>query len=1385
MRILTLSLIAMLALAGCLPTAKQQSCGTGSVFNSVSRACVPITSGGSTSGVSIGSKSPVVSNLTVAQSQVTTSTFSVTVLDPLSQGYVIRWLLYPPSGVTFTGNPLLLNTASYGLSPASLGMSPGLWTLAAEIYNSTGASLVTSAQWTVTVSSNPTPTLSYNSGSAIQATTASRLTTDTATTYLAVNVTDTASTPTAWTMNWYYDGVLMKTGSSTGSKTPITSSATYETFFSTGNALASDNPPISAGPHIIRAELRNGSSIYDFKEWQIYVYAPNLPQLSNTAVPLPNTSVTVSAIDGVSLASGGFRSNSANIFPGSGFCVAVNDFDGTRNNSIPGGVVVQFKNNGTPVGAPQTFSANHSYVCLETVNSAFNMTLANANVGEFKTVTASITDVDTNTTVATVAWGVSIRPKNTAPVANIASPTSTLVIQLQDTTTSYTMTVTDDDTTSADNMNIDFYIDGVVMNGVNNFPGTSVLTPDCSHLPSVAPTGAARLTCNVTIPSYDLLGRVDPRFKTYTITARATDQAVNGGAAQTSNIISWTMNPINTASPLITDTAPTIAAQGGSTTTNSYIATLASPSTPTGGPIAEMTDIVFSVLVNDTQRDNFRVQIDHCLDGAPCTSTASVAGQFLVTRGSDTLGKRVSVNYQIPETAITGAASGTVTYRITVQDQLPDYNSDSIVDLGSAVTSFMTLSVTNKNPFPVWAGSAGANPTLASSLSVMTGMPLTLDPGTITDASTADGETILYQWEISTDGGTTWNTITGATSKILKWTPGDAIAGSAVQLRLCLGDNGTGNGLALCTGLAAPTAPPLPATTRVAGPWTGVVAKGNKISKNIINPTANGEVATWYDATERELYMAYVNKAGVNSSSIVVEKYDVATNGTISYVKAVSFATERTGPAYDASALSVVGQRVVVSGKTYRGLYVSYVTMSAPTISPQMRVRHIDLTDDELNFTYSGFYESNSASQDIFVTEGTTPGQVTLQVVDTVFDAGEYILINGVKLTPVAVGAMTSLCEFEADATLTTDQVMANIETRYYTCIGSTGDARSFTPNVSVNLDQWPITNFPQNWVDLSYSLFLGKAGEIMLQSDTLLIPFLDNLNSGKLSVAILGTTNGGFSSGTVAKTAAPYAQTPTYVAISSTVQGQDLANSYSGTGSFDVAMTTSVSGLNVYRLSFNPPSTVGLTNQVLNVFGAGEFVQKPRIATGASATNNHVFLLAQDTTSATKELFHARIAASTYTLAPGSPFIPFDGVHEQAQQQTEYKIRALTGDKRAVVSSMTDAGEILISMIKPVSTGSDVPMIRPVAGGAGSAYPRLDSGVSTSVATLSMMWPFTMTVGDAGATASENSQESVVVLYPSSAASGLTARFINVVESSIQATSVDGSGRFQPPYIK
>lgn len=1431
-------LLMLLALSGCLPQAKQQSCGSGSVFNSSSRECVPITSGGSTNGVSITTRSPAVSSLSVAQTQSTASQFTVTVNDSLNQGYVIRWVLYPPTGVVFNGNPLLINSASYNLFPNSVkagGLDIGVWTLAAEIMNPTGVSLLTSAQWVINVTGNPTPTLSYHTG----APTSSRLTTDATSTFATgVTVNDTSVTPTSWRLAWYYDGQLMKSATSSGCKAPVASgscafsSATTHTSFTTANALSIDDPPIQAiGPHTIRAELTNtaGTSIFDSKEWTVYVYAPNMPQITATSGPAITTIPT--AIDGISILNGGFRVAGTSLYDvaqsSGAFCVTVNNYLGSGS-----GVLLQFtRDNGIVIGST-TFSAPPALprVCLDDiplVANTFAFTLSNANVGELRTISASIRDLATNTLSASVSWAVSVRPKNTPPTAAVVSPASPGV-HLQYSASPlvtpavekiYTMAVTDEDTV-ADNMNIDFYFDGVLMNGANFFPGTTIVTPDCSHAPGVAPTGSARLQCTVRVPIYDTTGRINPISvyapamvsREYTVSARAMDQVTNGSAPQTSGTISWIVRPIDVSAVALTNSLSTIVAQDLVTpdeTTQSFIA---DAGTPADAIVAanEGDDVQFNILVNDFERDDFRIQIERCTTPA-CTSFLPAIPTTLITRSTDDLGKRAIFSYNIPEDVVTGAASGTVRWRVTVNDFLPDLDTNPTPNVATnSIQVLVELTVTNVNPFPEWAGAAGATPALspvlpATEYNVFTGMPFTFNPGVIVDDSTADGAVIQYQWQISDDAGATWNDIANAQSSVLRWTPPAGLAaGGPYQFRLCLGDDGFGNDIADCDD---PSDPPGPATVRFAGPWTGVVARSNTIAKNVATPTANGETASWYDATERELYKVYVNAVSATNNNIVVEKYDVATTGAMTFAKALSFTTERTGDNYAATALSVVGQTVTTGGKTYRNLYISYVTQNAPSIAPRMRVRQVDITDGELNFTYEGFYESSchgadgtyncAATGNITATASTTTaGDLEITVSDNAFDVGDYFLLHGIRLDALTTFTATvDDCEFltvdSLNAALAVDDIMENFNNAYAACIAATPDVRAVvnTPGYSSGDPNWAFDSYPRSWVDLDYALSLSKVGDIMLKSGTLILPFIDNLNSNRLTIANINTLDG-FASGSLGDTdSVTFAQTPQYDPLV-TVAGIDIAASTGDGNNLDVAMVRSTGGLLAYRVNFTFPSTFAIASTSPVLF-AGEFVEKPRIATGPTATNNNVFVMAQDLMAVSKDLFFARIAVPTYTSSPASELVPFDGVHEQTRDLTDYQIRALTGNKRAALSVLTteagSTGDVMVSLIKPTTLASNVPMIRPVAG---SAYPLLATLVSTTlVPTIDMSPAFTLEAGDEGAKVNENTRESVVILHPSGA-SGISSTIVNITEEAagdgnISATTVDPAGRYQPPYVK
>lgn len=1387
--------LTLLLLAGCLPTAKEQSCSGGSVFNPTTRDCVPLTSGGNTSGISIATRSPMTSVIPVGITETNQYNFAVTVNNPLNESYAISWRFYPPSGTVFSGNPLTINSPTYSFIPAFVaGLTAGTWTLAAEVYNGNGTLLLQSATWSIVVGGGGQPNLTINTAASdLDTNIGNRVTTDHSLLTLAVDINNPAGS-VATRLYWFYDGVAQ--GAFTSHAGPT--GGVTKTFYGT----AVDTP---AGVHSIRAELRNstGTTIINTIEWTIYVTAPNLPQLSTTTPPAPDTSVTISAINSVALNANGFSSGGNDLFttPNSDFCVAVTNHLGTLGAA--GGVTAQFKYKGVNLGLPQNFTAANSYVCLGDFMPTFAATLTNPTVGEFQTVSAQIVDVGTATQLALVNWSLSVRVQNTAPVALIGSPTSPVSVQQggNPTATSFVMNVSDVDTI-ASNMSVYFFFDGVAMNGVNKFPGTSITTPDCTHPVGSGPAAApARYTCSFTLPAFSLTGRINPPGA-YTITGYVVDQTVYGGAPQSSGIVTWTVNPT------LGQSSPVVAAQGVSIATptncdvltvptctpatatgNSYIAQLVSPTTPTVGPIAEGTNVIFNALINDSERDNISMRIDRCLD-AGCTTLSAVANDFIVNRSNDNLGRRGTFSYRLPEDLIEGAASGNVTFRISVQDKLPD-NS---LSPATPVTTDLTIAVTNFNPFPVWAGAASANPAPSDVLSVVTGMPLTIDPGTITDASTADGNVIEYQWEISRDAGTTWQSITGATSRVLKFTPSNNVAGTTLQLRLCVGDDGFGNELTNCTGIASPVNP-----SAVVGPWTSVTARSNAVAKDATTPTLNGDGAAWFDAESRAHYMAYINNNGTDDATIVIEKYTIANNGSMSLDSVVSFASEETAPGYDAARLSLVGQSITTGGKTYKNLYVAYVTQSSSAgINPRVRIRQIDITDDLFFFDYHGISESDTTTDNITTTRAAA-GNIALTVANSVFDAGEVVYINGIGLT-ATTGAPTA-CQFQsfaANSAANRDAVAASLFNQYAACSASITDAREFTPlpntlATAVSGSVWSFTNFPQNWIDVGNSLFLGKVGDIHLQSNYVLIPYLDNVNGGRVSVSVINTL-AGFASGSLGGTAGPsWTAGVTNVNVNTTVQGQDIASSHNGSANFDVAITNATSGVNAYRLTFTAPSTIAVTGSELNIFGTSLFARRPRIASGSATTNNNIFVLAEDLSDPNKELLYARIDGATYDLAASMPVTPLSSEHEQSRNLTEYKIRALSTNKNVAMAVLTTSGKVLVSVLRPEVPSVDFPEFYPedtslATDGAGFTYPAVATGVAITTPTLAMSVPQSFELGDSGAVASENAKESFVLLHPSTAATFFSQSFVNIATEAISATSATAASQtngFQPGFIK
>lgn len=1453
---LGLILSLLLVLTGCLPQAKQQSCGQGNVFNSTSRTCVPVTSGGQTSGVSIAGRNPALSNFTVSAVSTTTLNFSVSINNPLNQGYEIRWRLYSPTG-TLSPSLATPTVGAVAFTPqnAFAGVS-GLWTLAAEIVSIPSNVLITQTQWFITAIPQATPTLTKVAGSPLSVSTS-----PSATSY-GVTVSNPGSQSAV--VVWYYNGVQETSVMAANGSTSFASS---KQFFSLTNNITNDNPPLLTGPASIRAELRQGSvsgAIFDQVEWTVFVNPPNFASI--TAVS-PDPTATLIALNSVSLQNQGIRSGSSFLTAtdicgyvnplcqsNNSFCVDVNSHLGSTG--VAGNVQVRFFRNGATgtLIAQKTVVSSGEKVCLGKITGApsFFMSLANPNVGEFQTVVAVV--VDNNQSVGTINWPVSVRPTNTPPIASKQSPaeSTTPSNHLVGTAQTYTVSVQDDDHPNAALHSYQWKFENTLLNGTNFFPGTTVVTPNCQ--------GVGMTSCTFTIPTYNLAGRLDPELnvnQVYSVTVQATDPGIStpsySAAPLSSNTLSWSVKPFAIGT-VPSATAPSIAAPGastctpyyatdvcnpGATTPNSYIALATSPTTPlpVNGSgqyttaLAESTNIVFNMLVNDADRDDYSITIECVPSGATVCPAIPMIHSSNVTRVNDSFGNRIAINYTISQSTIVGAASGAVTYRVTVNDRTNYFAAvASVLEIATnktATRDFVVNTINNLNPPPQLAAGAVQTPAIGSTSDVVVGYPFTIDPGVIVDNSTSDGSTISYQWQVSKNGGATWVNIIGSNQRVLKWTPGINSVNDSLQLRLCLGDDGFGNAVSSCgTGGGA-----------TVGVWN-VNPRINSLLAASGNTT--GDVATHVikDGTRQEMYMAYPING--SPSYIVVEKYQFNVDSDLELVKTMRFTTESSsGASYPATKLSLESKSVTTGGKTYRGLYVSYVTQQTVPgpVNPRMRVRYLDITDtDDLMFNYDSIYNSQCVDSvtKIYNIGCVNPYTVVMDASRTVtfsnfnptgFPAGSFIAINGVKLYSVAGGTYSNFdglpatglgwnitsggrCEFTGHTYLVTptaQQLAYIVGEAYRSCASVFLDRRlnisgTITTDPTFTVDTFSITQMPAMHVDIDYPIAFGRVGDIMIHNNVIAIPYLDNNNTGKLAIAALRMSDA-YNYGGLASTdsGTNFAIAPSYLAQSITAESLDLANSYADVGTFDVALVNSLNRLDYHRFTIAATATSASVNLVggssrTNVFSTTTAVSKPRIATGLAASNNHVFILAQDQLDVNKELRFARIKIANSTI---EIFSPLDSLHVQAKNLKDYRLQAdncvSSNNNGAILAAYTTSNLSLVSALRTPSAGAlqtgllispDFSLDPALSAGAFD-YPVLSSGAAT--AGISLSKSFTLSgVGQAGAQALENESCSMSAVHSGALRSQLSV--VNVKPVAIQATEVQSSpldGLFQPPFIK
>lgn len=1397
-------------LASCLPQEKTTQCDSNEAYNASKRKCVA-TLGANSSTVNI-------TNITPAGSYAISTgdpskTHAVTVSDPYNNGFQIKWVLTLPDGNTSllgTGLSLTFNHSTF---------SQGSYILEVQLLNANGTEVFDSRSWTVNVITESTPTISAVTASPFSTTTTSTPTTITA----SGNNPDGINNVN---YQWYVNG------------NPIAGES--GTFSSTLQAHAFNFDPTSASTYYTGANVYTvqlilseniSNAIYNTETWIINNNTPNYANVSlamsgSLATTTPSTASIITTISDTEISNSGFLydvDGDTNL-DAIDFCVQADDINGVDGD----GLFVDFLIDGTniPAATNQAMVASGTAYCLQDFND-YKYTIPPSIVAESHTITAVVYDKYTGSTnkpvyngytqVDTFTWTIRVRQQNTPPVIEIDDTNTGAggnITCAGKTTTTYStcevthatsfqvaLTVSDDDYNPLDfatdyaKFRVQFYLNGSLLDGSD-----SISSSDCYEDFSET-NNANRYICNLTLNPYDINGPISVTGLTYSITAVVTDEDSPYLASATdSNTVTWLVSKVNDynsgtgVNQFATDDANHVA-----NPTYSYISTQATPGTAVdlnSGTITESEIIQFHVQVDDEERDSHTIKIERCLD-LGCTNVVVPAIATSTTNSTDNTNPRLTtINHQIGEDEVVGTNQDDVTYRVTVTDS----------DLASAQTT-VTLTVNNNNPDPVF-NTANFNPAIPSSLVAFTGYPLSIDPGTITDDSIIDGDVILYQWMYSVDAGTNWIPISGATSKILVWSPGQEIdftnqTGSPVKLKLCMGDDGVDNAgatkIALNGGSTDCKANVLDTSGGVnANAWDVTVfsnmAQGKSYDDNTFANTSYGELAVWIDPTSVDpvvKYMAYVNIG----REIIVEKIITSSDGTkngssevIEELESITFdaSTDINFSVNDVSNLSITGDT------TNGALYLSYMAPIAGV--DQVHVRRIDISGGKTGFTHDGKFGFDPGYDDltnniIVTSTGIDPeainanGLAEITFTDSANNVAMSINFNGIHGGSTDLIAGTNFCSpttscttIATTASAFADAINASTATELQ---GFTASAVGGVVTLQGNAED----DFLQADVGAT------KIGSIMVNQTTgkWQLPLIDHdLTSGnKNKISFLqGDLNVRLVDSNMAKTS-----------LVGTVPSQDLANDIDandviilatrGYSSGDIAIYEIDTSLTLIDSNTDLFNDSNITNIKVAVSKETSEFEPSAFITGINANNRLAF---------------ARIdsSAGDFNVAAATTYADLDAGFSLISNLDNYDITAGSKENQLLIGAVADSDSNTIYEAYLLQISGAVPKID-------CSY---DSGSAQDIAKCMRIYTFSsdtvfnlkvslgdvledVVIGSEGATTGENSNDVIPFAYHRDDGGGVMANdalptlgLINVSGISLTADETNSGTGYITPYV-
>lgn len=963
-------IIALFFVVSCLPVQKKTQCGDNEAFDGSERRCVPVIGAASTGTVFITSRAP--SDSYVVNPTSLSVQHSLSVSDVYNYGYSIKWYVhYLDAAIGSKSTKVATNVSKYTFVPSVISglYGMGRYVLEAIVYDLDGENQLDSTTWSIQIQGYTTPTLNSPVPGGVAYSYPRNSTSET----LQMTAYNPANVNTYF--QWYLDGVAQV-------GTPAAPAATV-----TANI---DPSALSLGMHTVEFELRDSNtasySVHDNYVWTINITDPDLPTLvtllDDNAYDLVSSG-TIYATDATGIAATTYINDTGAAF--TDVCVTVDDFDKDGDAatdvrlrlSING--LTQFTQNFTDDDlclseVPYTLPLQYLTVPQSTINKSFTISLINA--------------ID-NTIIESYPLNLIVRPRNIAPTISIRHLSSNPAAGC-DTTNSYnttgcTMTqsldsdgdanyadaedadnsrtfdiyVSDGDETAAFDLYFELSYNGGAyqpLDGTQTNTGTSVV---CEL---AAQAIASSYSCQLHLDAYGTNGSLPPG--SYTLRASVQDTTdPYGGGLQTSNYVTW---------------AITVSEYQSTGTEKIEIVSITAEdrdsdcSGVAGVQLAEGEYMNIDITYEDHERDaikSVQIFLENQYSGG-YSSVATLATPT-PTGAANALQKTISHCITIPEWAVVGVERRDVGIQVTITD-LPDSAASTTSDTFTG-TATDVINSNHLYHIPQFADAATVDLSTEGHV-VYSGYEYHIDPPAVTDTSSYGGKNIIWQWEISDDMAT-WTAIPQANSTDssdidLYWTPDPSITATTVHFRLCVGDDGYGN-------------PADCSKTVKEYQNLNIEPGGRTLDGDDTNLADTGTVASWYDETEKYLYVAYGS-----GTDIVVEKLDFndPTVATTSRTKHwIKFSTEApdssNGGPYTPTELRLVG---------VDSTYLLVIASVANNLSyNEMRLYriHLDLSGIEaFGFNYYGLFDDSlTVPQVLFPSTTTDPTSTQLNDSDLTF----------------------------------------------------------------------------------------------------------------------------------------------------------------------------------------------------------------------------------------------------------------------------------------------------------------------------------------------------------------------------------------------------------------